>query len=119
MFDDIWGQVREQLLIFVSFIGAIGAGLLGLVTKHTDQDEGINWGRVWRGTPIAIFSGVFAHFLGYIFEWPLEVIIPAASAIAFIGPEVVAPLLEQWTGKFMEDLRARIFGRDRGKKNGG
>ena len=97
MLNDLW----EQVLVFVGFVGAFVAGIIGLITKHTDQDQGVNWSRVWRETPIAIFAGMLAHGIGALLEWPLPVIIPMASAIAYIGPAVVIGLLEQfYAGKF-------------------
>lgn len=105
MLNDLW----EQILVFVGFVGAFFAGVIGLITKHTDQDAGVNWKRVWRETPIAIFAGMLAHGIGALLEWPLPVIIPMASAIAYIGPAVVIGLLESFY--------ANKFGAKNGRKN--
>ena len=87
-------EIAKQFMVFVGFFGAFVAGVIGLITRHTDQDEGINWGRVWRETPIAIFSGMLAHGIGAWMDAPLQIVIPMASAFAYIGPAVVIGLLQ-------------------------
>ena len=94
MANTIW----QQIMVFIGFVGAMLAGVIGLITKHTDQDSGVNWKRVWRETPIAVFSGMLAHGIGALLELPLPVIIPMASAIAYIGPSIVIGFLESFYG---------------------
>lgn len=81
-------------MVFVGFIGAILAGIIGLITRHTDQDVGVKWRKVFRELPIAIFSGMIAHGIGAYMEAPLQIVIPLASAIAYIGPAIVLGLLQ-------------------------
>ena len=90
MLDDL----TRQLMVFVGTIGAVFCGFVGLITRHTDENEGVNWRKVFNELPIAIFSGLIAAGIGGYASFPPVVTFAMASALAHVGPPTVTSLVQ-------------------------
>lgn len=86
-------EIYAQLKIFVGSIGAVIAAFVGIMTRHIYHEEGFKWGRVATETPLAIFAGILAHGLGDVLGLNDAAVIAAASAFAYLTPQVIFPLI--------------------------
>lgn len=92
MIDDL----TQQFTVFVGVIGTTLAGFVGLITRHTSEESGVDWRKVWRELPFAVFSGILAAGIGAYFNLPQLLVIALACAMTHLSPAVTIALIKAW-----------------------
>ena len=83
-------------MVFVGAIGATMGGLVGLVTRHTSEESGVDWRRVLRELPFAVFSGILAAGVGAYFHLPQLLVIAIACAMTHLSPAVTMAIIRNF-----------------------
>ena len=83
-------ELQKQLMAWIGLIGVCAAGVVGIITKHTTPEDGINWKRTINETPVAMFSGLLAAGIGAYVGIPLVAQFALATALAHLGPKFIS-----------------------------